>query len=758
MSTGQNARSIQVAKGNGNAQALGPGATATVNIIESAKLELTDETARLLLANQFDLELRPEIGELFKIVSQPAGISKELYSNSEPNGPAPFDIPYVSGRKGFSDVQKSLASELNKAGAILILGRTGLGKTREIGELLHDFTLNGWTAYIYNAGRSRLQLPKNVHTVGSQKVILVFDNAHEFATTPDELQQWLDKIIATFRGPLLPSDLRIVVSSKSEPQHLSKLGVQSESDSWKRFSVFQLAEFTSESLESILRWLIAHDHLKVASESHSEMMSDSDGTPAMLVEKVKATRLSHRPLRLDSWREMRLRDWSERFPMVYQQSRATIPILKSLLLLHRADLPLNCDDACTLAHRLGASHVGAGLALLIDNRVIGRSLDTLLIFGLSQLVKGLQSIGQPVPALKDFWPLLVDTLNARTDKSAIGRDLLRLAEAAALDGELGPAIEIATRAVEHPDVRPRALFLRGLFQLIRPDIVRGRQDIAAALANGLDAPEAYFILGLAEFVSGDYALAETHFTIAISNRGVNSAFWLGRALARYSQRKLDGAAADLDKAIEAGTPNPSTFLLRGSILLLKEDHLAAARDFDEVIQLGRQDSLVYLLRGIARRSYDLSGAEGDFTCATEHPNPGPKAYLLRGTVRAAQGNSSGAEADFTIAIEKGGSSPDLLLARGMARLNLKNYTGAEDDFTRAINVDKAVPQYYSLRAAARVGKREWASAEEDLNRAIEVGAETVDAFRTRAELRWRMHRPTEAQEDLRRAATLDGKT
>ena len=731
--------------------------TAIVQVLHNPTVQLTAEASRRLLDQQLKIELAPELHEIFRIVREPSDIFQELYRGYDGTGVEPFDLPYVAEREGISDVQEALASELNLARAILLRARTGLGKTREIGELLRAFTVAGWTAYIYDARRGRLQVPKSLHLGQTQKVVLVFDNLHDAAADAKELRDWLKEMIEGIRRQLAPADLRVIVTCKSEPQYVARLGCNSQDEFWSGFKDYALADFTKGGLERLLTWLAATQKVEVTPALVSKMVSESDGTPVMFAERVRTARLTERTLTLESWRAMRLRDWGERFPGMCRESPDAFPVLSAVLLLERAGLPLKGHDVLELAARLKGAPVEDILAQLINNRLIGGSPEALQVFGAEQLSEGLEREARPLRTLQDSWPLIVETIGARRDQRAAGLDLLTLAKASAAEGNLKSAVEIATAALAHAECQSAGHFLRGLFQLLGGEMAAGKRDLGSALALGYSPRDGHLLLGLAELVSGNAKAAEVCLTrgLAQAAESGQSPFWLGRALARCAEGRFEEAEADLTKAMDASGNDSTPFLVRGSLRLLRNHEMAALEDLERALALGRRDGLVFLLRGAALRNRDAGRAEADLSAAIDHGGVDAVVYVLRGAVRAARGNARGAEDDFATAIQEGVARRDLLFARGVARLQLGLYADSDNDFTEAIGDDSSATRNYMMRAAARAGRKDWAGAEEDLTIAMKLGGDEAELLRRRGEMRWEMGKRMEADRDLRRAAQLE---
>lgn len=162
---------------------------------------------------------------------------------------------------------------------------------------------------------------------------------------------------------------------------------------------------------------------------------------------------------------------------------------------------------------------------------------------------------------------------------------------------------------------------------------------------------------------------------------------LRRSQERLAARDVDGAVAELDKAVA-----------------LKPDYAEAYE----------RRSQLRMLKG------SLDGALADLDKAVEHAPDAARLYAARGRLRMMRSDAAGAFADFESAIARGHRTDEIYASRGHLKLTLHHDTAsAVDDFTTAITLNPQRVSHYLGRATARTMAGDEAAALVDLNYVIE---------------------------------------
>src|SRR3954447_10826520 len=143
---------------------------------------------------------------------------------------------------------------------------------------------------------------------------------------------------------------------------------------------------------------------------------------------------------------------------------------------------------------------------------------------------------------------------------------------------------------------------------------------------------------------------------------------LARGAARRDAGDLDGAIADLDRAIELEPRLVAALNDRGVARFARGDLAGAVADFDRVLALEPRHAEAYLNRGVARHVRgDIAAAIADLHRALELRPGWAEAYYNRGVARLADGDPAGAIVDLDEALRIDPRHVSAYIARGNAR-------------------------------------------------------------------------------------------
>jgi len=113
-------------------------------------------------------------------------------------------------------------------------------------------------------------------------------------------------MLGQFRSKLSGRDLRVIVSTRSEP-----VPQETVSPFWRQFREFSLPEFQESDLRNMLLWLAENRGIACERGDLDSMVADSDLSPAMMVNQVEIASNRGEPLTLELWRHLRSVDWSD---------------------------------------------------------------------------------------------------------------------------------------------------------------------------------------------------------------------------------------------------------------------------------------------------------------------------------------------------------------------------------------------------------------------------------------------------------------
>jgi tetratricopeptide (TPR) repeat protein len=201
--------------------------------------------------------------------------------------------------------------------------------------------------------------------------------------------------------------------------------------------------------------------------------------------------------------------------------------------------------------------------------------------------------------------------------------------------------------------------------------------------------------------------------------------FFNRAGARGFNGDMNGAIADLSRAIDLDPKSEPAVYRRGAFKLQKGDYDGAITDLSRAIELSPNTADYYSDRGLAKlRKRDNDGAIVDFTRAIElDPKAAQIAYRNRALAKNIKGDADGALADYNRAIDLDPKNAGAFNSRGVIKKSKGDLDGAIADFTKAIELNDKLAIAYKNRGEAKQAKGNAAGAKEDLKRAGDLDPE-----------------------------------
>ena len=184
--------------------------------------------------------------------------------------------------------------------------------------------------------------------------------------------------------------------------------------------------------------------------------------------------------------------------------------------------------------------------------------------------------------------------------------------------------------------------------------------------------------------------------------------FLNRAGARGFNGDMNGAIADLSRAIDLDPKSKPAVYRRGAFKLQKEDYDGAIADLSRAIELSPNTADYYSDRGLAKlRKRDNDGALADYNGAINLDPKNAGAFNSRGVIKKSKGDLDGAIADFTKAIELNDKLGIAYKNRGEAKQAKGDAADAKEDLKRAGELD---PELMSKESVADSSSNRVASA------------------------------------------------
>ncbi|GAP94414.1 tetratricopeptide repeat protein [Leptolyngbya sp. NIES-2104] len=306
-------------------------------------------------------------------------VLEQLMPGSNRNGPladekdplADANIPYLQ-RQPDRNVRQELERAFEEKPWVLILGRTGLGKTREATQLAKVLNDEGWT--ILNlADKSEEWLdeprkfPSELHP--NSKLLFFLDdlnrwvhpgNPREIPKDADDpaqplrvpVQERLLRTIAFFERECR-NEVRVIATARNEsdrhpdrPHELSeieKLQLDKYSDFWKRFRQYELEAPSDEAIVQLLSDRVTAAHLRAKTEEFSQIARKNDGTFRNIVENLRTAKNQESVVSIEGLSETLDRTWRLRYNNAvkrYRESQYVYDAIEVLRIMNLRLIPL----------------------------------------------------------------------------------------------------------------------------------------------------------------------------------------------------------------------------------------------------------------------------------------------------------------------------------------------------------------------------------------------------------------------------------
>jgi tetratricopeptide (TPR) repeat protein len=320
--------------------------------------------------------------------------SKDVLQRLMPKGSdadnplADASIPYQL-RKAGVNVRRELESCLDDKSWVLVLGRSGLGKTREAAELAQLLNQEGWT--ILNlSGQGWLDVPADFpfEQIGSRRKLLFFlDGLNQMVVRgqsqiapkaiEDELhalrvpfQERLLRVLAFYEEQCHAEEIRVIATARNETEsprseqrsEWEKLEIKKYRKLWDRFSQYVLPEPDDEAIVDLLEAVIPKTTIRAQVQDFPLIAQRNDRTFANIVENLTTLQQRKLPLSSESFPETLDRTWRVRYKAAIRWHSQAIHIYDAIGLLRSVDVELKPDVVLAVAAMLSSATLGRARA------------------------------------------------------------------------------------------------------------------------------------------------------------------------------------------------------------------------------------------------------------------------------------------------------------------------------------------------------------------------------------------------------------
>ncbi|MEO1375670.1 MAG: hypothetical protein AAFW70_15420, partial [Cyanobacteria bacterium J06635_10] len=312
----------------------------------------------------------------FEVIQpQSRHLKQRIFGGQYDDSLADHNIPYQQ-RVGNRNIRKELQQILEDNRWLLILGRTGIGKTREAVELAERYNNLGWTVFYFKSGewldvparyakRDAEGISPKEFGAGRKLLFLLDDLNRRMHRSDDEnnpkaeeilseplnvpLQERLLNALEKYEHFCGKDEILVVATARNEKQsqfegELSpweQLQWEKYPKLWKRFTVYDLPEPDDDAIIDVLAATISNtDITPKPPEQYPRIASSNDRTFRNVVENLRRLENDGLPLNTSTYRPSLGKTWEKRYQEAVKRYPAAKYIYDAVDLLRQFDISL----------------------------------------------------------------------------------------------------------------------------------------------------------------------------------------------------------------------------------------------------------------------------------------------------------------------------------------------------------------------------------------------------------------------------------
>jgi tetratricopeptide (TPR) repeat protein len=660
-----------------------------------------------------------------------ADLLKQIMGGNDQNPLADYKIPYQE-RQPDRSVRNELEEAFSEKNWVLIVGKSGLGKTREAAHLADVLNQEGWTVLkLTDRSGAWLDVPKVFPSEISPEDKLLFflddlnrwtyaDNPHEIhpqagddLTRPlrESFQERLPRLLLYFETQGKSPYVRVIATARNEqePDKLgqlspwAKLQWEKYKGFWQEFRVYSLVEPSDSAIVQLLEDCVAATGMRGESSEYAQIARRNDGTFRNIT--LNLDRAQSRKLAVNDQEFSPNLDetWRQRYNKAVQRDPVAEHVYDAVELLQTLNLILT-------------SPILFGTAkLLLPGQGMRRWLKIWQLFLMFDNFVAREQISQPkdgqIEAKKtgavDVGGYATGILGLlKQSEKRYSVDFVVIASLAcgySLHnlGEHGLAIAACEQALALQPENASIFQLKG--HALR-DLGQHELAIAAYDQSLIIQPENTSILSLKSHSLR--ALGQNELTIAICDQALaiepeNAGIFSlkGHALRDLGQHEL--AIAAYDQSLTIQPENTSILSLKGHSLYILGRHELTIAVCDQTLVLQPENAGIFSLKGHAMRAlgqYELAIAAYDQALVLQPENAG--IFSLKGHALRDLGQYELAIAAYDQALVLQPENASIFQLKGHALRDLGQHELAIVAFDEALLLQPNFPRAFNGKGVA----------------------------------------------------------
>ncbi len=617
-------------------------------------------------------------------------ILKEILAPDNDTPLADNRIPYQERMAG-GNIKQELLAKLAEERWLLIVGKTGIGKTREATEVAQILNKEGWRILSLKLGVWLDEpKPEELAEIGTRKLLFFLDDLNNKITQSQDqknpkaeelpleplrkpLQERLLRYLTACENKCGTTEIRVLATTRNESQEWEKLQWDKYKQFWERFQVYELPEPEDKAIVGLLRNTIPKANISAQEEDYEIIAGRNDRTFRNVVENL--IRLENRGLSLtpDNYQDTLTANWKKRYENAVQKDSVAVYVYQAVDLLRRSGIIMEKFTVEPTARLIVG---GSFWQKFCWRRQISRVLDYLVESeGILQPRDGqIEALGHNLVQLEDYWESLFRLVLQLTkqQKEKMLPSLFNFGVVIAELEHYPEAVKCWDKILALKPDEHEAWYNRGVALFNLGKLEEAIASFDKAIKFKPDDHQASLNRGVALGNLGKFNDAIAFYDKAIELKRDFHQAWYNRGVALGNLGKLNEEIASYEKAIKFKPDYHEAWYNRGVALFNLEKLEEAIASYEKAIKFKPDYHEAWSNRGVALRNLGkLDEAIASYDKAIAFKPDYHEAWNNRGFALRNLGKFNEAIASYDKAIEL---KPDLhqaWLNRGVALSNLE---------------------------------------------------------------------------------------
>ncbi|OUL31197.1 hypothetical protein BV375_12550 [Nostoc sp. 106C] len=682
----------------------------------------------------------PETFAFEAIKPQSSDLMQRILGGDDKDPLADRNICYQR-RVGNRSIRQELQQLLEEHRWVLIVGRNGLGKTREAAEVAKHLNQTGWTV-LYLKPNEWLDVPARLPSLigGDRKLLFFLDDlnqkmhrSHEEISPEAEkslaerftvpLQQRLLDTLIRYESFCGKAEIRVIATARNEKQPdfpgeanaWEKLQWEKYPKLWQQFQIYELPEPEDQAIVEVFEAMVPKIKIRTQPEQYSELARRNDATFRNVVENLQRLRHDGLPLNSNTYRESLGKTWENRYQDSVKRHSGAQYIYDAVDLLRQFDIPLEVFIVEATAQMLAGGNcwqqlcyrcqINAALNFLIHAERILTPRDGQI-----------EARGKHVEAKEYLLPFTKLILKlAKRHPKQMQRLLLNFGVEMALANYYQEAIACWDKTIE---IQPNYYPAWGNRGIVLSKLARFAEAIASydkVLEIKPDDYLAWYYRGNVLDEDGQHEQAIASYDKAVALKPDLHQAWNNRGIALRNLGRHEEALSSYNQAL-AIIPNLHQSLVnRGNALRNLGQFAEAVDSYNQALAIQPQDNYSWYSRGNCLKNLgklEAAIASYDKALAIQ---PDDEAWYNRGHALGDLGRYEDAVKSYEQALTIKPDKHEAWYNCGNALLHLERYEDAVKSYDQALTIKSNKDEAWNNRGNAlfNLGKYEDAIASYD---------------------------------------------